>query len=139
MNYLSEDDRDSNYKTGLILSSIFFLSKTVESLSQRQWYFGAQRIGIRIRAALMVLIFKKSLSIKYGTMSNGKIINLINVDVEKIGEFFWHIHGIWLLPVQVLLALIILYINLGFAPSMAALISTILVMVSNTPLANRQK
>ncbi|KVI05727.1 AAA+ ATPase domain-containing protein [Cynara cardunculus var. scolymus] len=139
VNYLSEDDRDSNYKTGLILSSIFFLSKTVESLSQRQWYFGAQRIGIRIRAALMVLIYKKSLSIKYGTMSNGKVVNLINVDVEKIGEFFWHIHGIWLLPVQVLLALVILYMNLGFAPSMAAFISTVLVMVSNTPLANRQK
>lgn len=98
----------------------------MESLSQRQWYFGAQRIGIRIRTALMVLIFKKSLSIKYGTMSNGKIINLINVDVEKIGEFLWHIHGIWLLPVQVLLALIILYINLGFAPSMAALIKRII-------------
>lgn len=139
VNYLSEDGNDSSYKRGLILSSVFFLSKTVESLSQRQWYFGAQRIGIRIRAALMVLIYKKSLSIKYGTTSNGKIVNLINVDVEKIGEFFLHIHGIWLLPLQVLLALIILYMNLGFAPSMAALISTVLVMVSNTPLANRQK
>ncbi|KAF5778223.1 putative ABC-type xenobiotic transporter [Helianthus annuus] len=139
VNYLSEDSSDSNYKKGLILSFIFFLAKTVESLSQRQWYFGAQRIGIRIRAALMVLIYKKSLSIKYGTTSNGKIINLINVDVEKISEFFWHIHGIWLLPVQVLLALIILYTNLGFFPSMAALVSTVLVIISNTPLANMQK
>ncbi|KAL4573872.1 hypothetical protein LXL04_020693 [Taraxacum kok-saghyz] len=139
VNYLSEDNNDSSYRKGLILSCIFFMAKTVESLSQRQWYFGAQRIGIRIRAALIVLIYKKSLSIKYGTTSNGKIVNLINVDVEKIGEFFWHIHGIWLLPVQVLLALIILYVNLGFAPSMAALISTILVMIINTPLANMQK
>nr|XP_043627774.1 putative ABC transporter C family member 15 [Erigeron canadensis] len=139
VNYLSEDGSDLNYRKGLILSCIFFLAKTVESLSQRQWYFGAQRIGIRIRAALMVLVFKKSLSIKYGTTSSGKIINLINVDVEKVGEFFWHIHGIWLLPVQVLLALIILYINLGFLPSMAALISTVLVIISNTPLANMQK
>lgn len=139
VNYLSEDVDDSTYKKGLILSCIFFLAKTVESLSQRQWYFGAQRIGIRIRAALIVLIYKKSLSIKYGTTSNGKIVNLINVDVEKVGEFFWHIHGIWLLPFQVLLALIILYTNLGFAPSMAALISTVLVIISNTPLANMQK
>ncbi|KAK9060184.1 hypothetical protein SSX86_020888 [Deinandra increscens subsp. villosa] len=139
VNYLSEDSGDSGYKKGLILSFIFFLAKTVESLSQRQWYFGAQRIGIRIRAALMVLIYKKSLSIKYGNTSNGKIINLINVDVEKISDFFWHIHGIWLLPVQVLLALIILYTNLGFFPSMAALVSTVLVIISNTPLANMQK
>lgn len=139
VNYLSEEGSNSSYKKGLILSCIFFLAKTMESLSQRQWYFGAQRIGIRIRAALMVLIYKKSLSIKYGTTSNGRIINLINVDVEKIGEFFWHIHGIWLLPVQVVLALIILYMNLGFAPSMAALVSTVLVIISNTPLAHMQK
>ncbi|XP_071714451.1 putative ABC transporter C family member 15, partial [Rutidosis leptorrhynchoides] len=139
VNYLSEDSNDLNYRKGLILSCIFFLAKTVESLSQRQWYFGAQRIGIRIRAALMVLTYKKLLSIKYGTTSNGKIVNLINVDVEKVGEFFWYIHGIWLLPVQVLLALIILYMNLGFAPSMAAFVSTVLVIISNTPLANMQK
>ncbi|XP_023761109.1 putative ABC transporter C family member 15 [Lactuca sativa] len=139
VNYLSEDDNDSSYQKGIILSCIFFLAKTIESLSQRQWYFGAQRIGIRIRAALIVLIYKKSLSVKYGTTSNGNIVNLINMDVEKIGEFFWHIHGIWLLPIQVLLALIILYMNLGFAPSMAALISTILVMIINVPLANMQK
>ncbi|KAI3816745.1 hypothetical protein L1987_16449 [Smallanthus sonchifolius] len=139
VDYLSEDSSDSSYKKGLILSCVFFLAKTVESLSQRQWYFGAQRIGIRIRAALMVMIYKKSLSIKYGTTSNGKIINMINVDVEKISEFFWHIHGIWLLPVQVLLALIILYTNLGFFPSLAALVSTVLVIIINTPLAKMQK
>lgn len=72
-------------------------------------------------------------------MSNGKVINFITVDIERIGDFFWHIHGIWLLPFQVLLALVILYRNLGLAPSFAALLATILVMVSNTPLGNRQK
>lgn len=111
----------------------------MESLSQRQWYFGAQRIGIRVRAALTVLIYKKSLSIKFLGPSSGIIINMINVDVERIGDFCLYIHGIWLLPVQVFLALVILYRNLGAAPTIAALFSTILVMVSNTPLANKQE
>ncbi|CAK9137376.1 unnamed protein product [Ilex paraguariensis] len=39
----------------------------------------------------------------------------------------------------VILALTILYRNLGFAPSIAALSATIFVMVSNTPLANMQE
>ncbi|WCJ38679.1 ABC transporter C family member 3 [Euphorbia peplus] len=134
--FLSEKHDDSSYLYGLILASIFFFSKTVESLTQRQWYFGAQRIGIRVRAALIVMIYKKSL---YSGPSNGKITNMINVDVERIGDFCWNIHGVWLLPLQVFLALIILYINLGAAPSLAALSSTILVMVSNTPLANKQE
>ncbi|RAL53348.1 hypothetical protein DM860_007020 [Cuscuta australis] len=111
----------------------------MESLSQRQWYFGAHRIGIRIRAALMALTYKKSLLIKHDIKSNGKVINFLNVDVERIGDFFWHIHGIWLLPVQVIFALVILYLNLGAAPSIAALFTTVIVMVSNTPLASMQE
>ncbi|XP_021899667.1 putative ABC transporter C family member 15 [Carica papaya] len=139
VNFLSKKGDHSSYLHGLILAFIFLLAKTVESLTQRQWYFGAQRIGIRVRAAFTVLIYKKSLSIKFAGPSNGKIINLINVDAERIGDFCSYIHGIWLLPVQVILALLILYRNLGAAPSLAALFSTVLVMVSNTPLANMQE
>ncbi|KAB1207771.1 ABC transporter C family member 3 [Morella rubra] len=139
VNFLLGKDDDSSNLYGLILAFFFFLAKIMESLTQRQWYFGAQRIGIRVRAALMVLIYKKSLSIQYGGLSNGKIINLINVDAERVGDFCWYIHGIWLLPVQVILALLILYRNLGAAPSLAALFATVLVMICNTPLANIQE
>lgn len=139
VNFLTSEHDSSSYQYGLVLAFIFFFSKTVESLTQRLWYFGAQRIGIRVRAALTVLIYKKSLSTKFVGPSNGKIINLISVDAERIGDFCWFIHGVWLLPVQVFLALVILYRNLGAAPSIAAVFATILVMVSNTPLANRQE
>ena len=139
MNFLLGKEDDSGTHYGLILALIFFFAKTVESLTQRQWYFGAQRIGIQLRAALMVLIYKKSISTKYIGLSNGKIINLIDVDAERIGDFCWHIHGVWLLPVQVILALIILYRNLGAAPSFAALFATLLVMLCNTPLVKMQK
>ncbi|XP_075660090.1 putative ABC transporter C family member 15 [Castanea sativa] len=139
VNFLLVKEDNSSTHYGLILAFIFFFAKTVESLTQRQWYFGAQRIGIQLKAALMVLIYKKSLFTKYVVLSNGKIINLINVDAERIGDFCWYIHGVWLLPVQVILALIILYRNLGAAPSIAALFATVLVMVCNTPLANMQE
>ncbi|XXG45091.1 hypothetical protein AAC387_Pa02g0264 [Persea americana] len=139
VNFLSRKDDNSSHNYGYILSFFFFFAKTVESLSQRQWYFGAHRIGVRVRAAIMVAIYQKSLWSKYSDMTNGKIINMLNVDVERIGDFCWYIHGIWLLPIQVSLALIILHRNLGGAASVAALLATILVMVINTPLANMQE
>ncbi|XP_043705889.1 ABC transporter C family member 3-like [Telopea speciosissima] len=139
VNFLSQKCDDSGHGYGLCLALIFFFAKTVESLLQRQWYFGANRIGIQVRAALVVLIYRKSLLIKRVGQSNGKVVNLINVDAERIGDFFWYIHGIWLLPVQVFLALVILYRNLGMVPAIAGLLTTILVMVSNTPLANLQE
>ncbi|RYR31821.1 hypothetical protein Ahy_B01g056746 [Arachis hypogaea] len=139
VNFLVDDNSNSSIQCSLILAFIFFLSKTLESLSQRQWYFGAQRIGIRVRTALMTLIYSKSLMIKCAGPTHGKIINLVNVDVERIGDFCLNIHGVWLLPVQIILGLVILYINLGFLPSISALAVIILVIVCNTPLANMQE
>ncbi|EXB82409.1 ABC transporter C family member 3 [Morus notabilis] len=139
VNYLLEKRDNSSIRDGLVLAFIFFFAKTCESLTQRLWYFGAHRIGVRVRAALTVHIYNKSISLKYSGPSNGKIINLINVDVERIGDCCWYIHGVWLLPFQVFLALIILYRNLGAAPSAAALLATVMVMICNTPLANMQE
>ncbi|KAL9225575.1 hypothetical protein vseg_001480 [Gypsophila vaccaria] len=139
VDYLSnKEDNAEHYNHGLILSSVFFLAKCVESVSQRQWSFGASRIGVRVRAAVVSLVYKKSLSLKVG-QGNGAVISLIDVDTERLGDFFTHVHGVWLFPLQVCLALVILYHNLGAAPASAAFLSTILVMVSNLPLANRQK
>ncbi|RWW61408.1 hypothetical protein BHE74_00031528 [Ensete ventricosum] len=134
-----EDSSDGPYY-GYTLAALFFLAKTVESLTQRQWYFGARQIGVRVRAALMAAVYNRSLAIKHaGAACTGKMVNFLDVDVEKTGDFFWYIHGVWLLPVQVSLALLILYRNLGAAASVSALAATILVMVSNTPLASRQQ
>ncbi|XP_021854515.1 putative ABC transporter C family member 15 [Spinacia oleracea] len=141
VDYLSTKSDNTNYHEGLTLPVIFFIGKCIESISQRQWYFGASCIGIRVRAATIALVYKRSLNIKIFAVGqgNGKIINLINVDAERIGDFFLYIHRIWLLPLQVSLALVILYINLGAAPAIAALSSTIFVMICNTPLASKQE
>ncbi|CAN6450107.1 unnamed protein product [Victoria cruziana] len=124
---------------GYLLALCLFFSKVIESFSQRHWYFGAQKIGIRVRAGLMVLIYRRALGMKCRCKSVGEMVNLMSVDVEKIGDFAWYFHGLWLLPIQISLALIILYINLGVAPSLAALLATIVIMVGNTPLANLQE
>jgi ABC-type multidrug transport system fused ATPase/permease subunit len=136
---LSDKKTDKGHGRGYILAFLFFASKTVESLSQRQWYFGARRIGFQVRAALMVSIYKKSLLIKNSSTVAGKVVNFLDVDVEKVGEFFWYIHGIWLLPLQIFLALAILYRCLGAMASLSAVLVTVLVMISNTPLANSQQ
>ncbi|MQL77246.1 hypothetical protein Taro_009652 [Colocasia esculenta] len=137
--FLSGKRSHSSSNFGYTLAFLLFFSKTVESLCQRQWYFGARRIGIRVRAALMVSIYNKSLSVKYSSAGVGKTINLLDVDVERIGDFCWYFHSVWLLPIQIFLALLILYRNLGAAASFAAFLATMLVMVSNIPLAGMQE
>ncbi|KAL2941545.1 ABC transporter C family member 3 [Bienertia sinuspersici] len=141
VNYLSTKTDDTSYCDGLTLPVVFFFAKCIESISQRPMVFWCLAYWNSCRAATIALAYKKSLNIKLFAVgqSNGKTINLINVDAERLGDFFLYIHRIWLLPLQVCLALVILYVNLGAAPAIAALSSTILVMVCNTPLASRQE
>ncbi|RVW50167.1 ABC transporter C family member 3 [Vitis vinifera] len=62
-----------------------------------------------------------------------EIINFMSVDAERIGGFSWYMHDPWILIMQVALALLILYRNLGLA-SVAAFFETVIVMLTNVPL-----
>ncbi|KAL0855188.1 hypothetical protein Bca101_060340 [Brassica carinata] len=126
---------------GYVLVITFFLAKLVECLSQRHWFFRAQKAGFRMRSSLVAMIYEKSLTLschsKQGRTS-GEIINVMAVDTVRIGNFSWHMHDPWMVLLQVGLALWILYRNLGLA-SIAALIATILVMLVNFPFGRMQE
>ena len=134
---LTSKDDDSSLH-GFVLASVIFVAKTAESLSQRHWYFGAHQIGIKIRADILALLHKKLLRVKSDGERNGKIINYVNTDTEKVVEFIQRFQEVWLLPVQVMLSLFILIKHLGWIPSILAVLSTVLIMASNTPLSNLQ-
>ncbi|KAL2336782.1 hypothetical protein Fmac_011228 [Flemingia macrophylla] len=126
---------------GYVLVSAFFFAKVVECLTHRHWFFRLQQIGIRSRAVLVTLIYNKALTLscrsKQGHTS-GEIINLMTVDAERVGDFSWYLHDLWLVALEVALALLILYKNLGLA-SIAALVATIIVMLANAPLGTLQE
>ncbi|KAK4398609.1 ABC transporter C family member 3, partial [Sesamum angolense] len=97
--------------------------------------------GYRARAALVAKIYNKGLTLscqsKQG-QTTGEIINYMSVDAERIGDFGWYMHDPWMVVLQVVLALAILYRNLGLA-SVAALFASVLVMLANVPLGSLQE
>ncbi|KAL5700039.1 Canalicular multispecific organic anion transporter 2 [Ranunculus cassubicifolius] len=126
---------------GYILVSAFLFAKIVESFSQRHWFFRLQQVGIRVRATLIAMVYKKGQTLSTQSKqdhTSGEIINIMAVDAERIGDFSWFIHDMWMVPVQVILALLILYKNLGLA-SIAALVATVLVMLANIPFGKLQE
>ncbi|KAH7860034.1 hypothetical protein Vadar_008409 [Vaccinium darrowii] len=112
---------------GYVLVSTFFVAKLIECLAQRHWAFGVQQAGIRARGVLVATIYNEGLSILCQSKqdkTSGEIINFMSVDAQRIGDFVWYMHDVWLVIVQVGLALVILYKNLGLA-SIAALVVTV--------------
>ncbi|KAI3830552.1 hypothetical protein MKW98_030715 [Papaver atlanticum] len=126
---------------GYVLVSVFFLAKLVECLAQRHWFFMQQQAGVRVKAALVGAIYSKGLTLSSQSRqchSSGEIINFMTVDAERIGDFSRCMHDLWMVPIQVGLALIILYKNLGLA-SVAAFVATVIVMLANVPLGAMQE
>ncbi|KAE9611183.1 hypothetical protein Lal_00012069 [Lupinus albus] len=128
-------------KSGYLLSIAFLCGKMVETIAQRQWNFGARQLGLRLRGALITHIYKKGLNLSSRSRqshSGGEIMNLMSVDVQRVTDFVWHVNVIWMLPVQISLAVFILHTNLGLG-SFAALAATLAVMTLNIPLTKIQK
>ncbi|KAI7739639.1 hypothetical protein M8C21_020491, partial [Ambrosia artemisiifolia] len=123
---------------GFVLVVVFLVSKIIECFSHRHWCFKLQQVGIKARSAIVAIIYQKGLTTfrksKQGN-SSGEIITFMAVDAERIGDYAWYMHDFWLVFVQVGVALVLLYKNLGLA-FIASLITTILVLLANLPLGN---
>ncbi|WCJ38230.1 ABC transporter C family member 5 [Euphorbia peplus] len=126
---------------GYILAGIFFSAKLVETLTTRQWYLGVDILGMHVRSALTAMVFRKGLrlsSLSKQSHTSGEIVNYMAVDVQRVGDYSWYLHDIWMLPLQIILALAILYKNVGIA-SVATLIATIFSIIVTIPLAKVQE
>ncbi|KAK6143026.1 hypothetical protein DH2020_023374 [Rehmannia glutinosa] len=128
-------------ESGYLLALGFLGAKLVETITQSQWTFGAFQLGLRLRAALISQIYKKGLilsSQSRQSRTSGEIINCMSVDVQRITDIIWYLNTIWMLPVQISLAIYILHMNLGMG-ALVALAATLTVMAFNIPLTRIQK
>ncbi|KAM7521760.1 hypothetical protein LguiA_011662 [Lonicera macranthoides] len=126
---------------GYILAGILFAAKLVETLTTRQWYLGVDILGMHVRSALTAMVYRKGLRLSSSAKqshTSGEIVNYMAVDVQRVGDYSWYLHDIWMLPMQIILALLILYKNVGIA-SVATLIATIISIVVTIPLARLQE
>ncbi|KAH8492054.1 hypothetical protein H0E87_021590 [Populus deltoides] len=125
---------------GYVLALTLFLSKNLESLSQRQWYFRSRLIGLKVRSLLTAAIYKKQLRLSnLGRLmhSGGEIMNYVTVDAYRIGEFPFWFHQTWTTSLQICVSLLILYRAMGLA-TFAALVVIIITVLCNTPIAKLQ-
>ncbi|KAI0500454.1 hypothetical protein KFK09_018666 [Dendrobium nobile] len=126
---------------GYVLASVFFVAKLLETVTTRQWYLGVDILGMHVRSALTALVYRKGLRLSSTARQShtiGEIVNYMAVDVQRVGDYSWYLHDIWMLPLQIVLALAILYKNVGIA-SVATLVATIVSIAITIPLAKMQE
>jgi ATP-binding cassette subfamily C (CFTR/MRP) protein 1 len=134
-------ERQYGLRRGYILAVAFLSAKVVETIAQRQWIFGARQLGMRLRAALISHIYQKGLRLSCSSRqkhTSGEIINYMSVDIQRITDVVWYTNYIWMLPIQLSLAVYVLHQNLGIG-AWAGLAATLVIMACNIPLTRMQK
>uniref|UniRef100_M8AHX3 ABC transporter C family member 13 n=1 Tax=Aegilops tauschii TaxID=37682 RepID=M8AHX3_AEGTA len=137
VSYSDRQERERDLGTGAALVAGLLGMKLVESLSQRHWFFGSRRLGMRMRSALMAAVFEKQLRLSSegrGRHSSGEIANYIAVDAYRLGEFPYWLHLAWSMLVQLVLAIALLFWIVG-AGALPALAPMAICGVLNVPFA----
>nr|DAD47554.1 TPA_asm: hypothetical protein HUJ06_017491 [Nelumbo nucifera] len=128
--------------SGYLLALAFLSSKVIETVAQRQWIFGAYQLGLRLRVALISQIYKKGLYLSSESRqshASGEIINYMSVDLQRIVDVMYLMNIIWMLPIQISLAIYILSNNLGLLGSLAALAAMVIILAINIPNTKIQR
>lgn len=80
--YVRKQSKDST--DGHLYAMGFFLSSVVASIAIHQLYSRSGRLGIQVKSALMVQIFKKSLVLARIKGGAGDVVNLVSNDCQKV-------------------------------------------------------
>ncbi|VDL90547.1 unnamed protein product [Schistocephalus solidus] len=107
----------------LLTMALLFLTLCAAALKHAYWWHGACA-GIRLRLAMSGLIFDKLLTLNQkamATASLGNIITLISMDVQKLEAAFLFLTAVWIVPVQALVVLWLMYNEGGYVTVLGVL------------------
>ena len=103
---------------------LLFIVSILRSLADGQVYFLGRRIGIRVRAVIIALVYEKSLkrvavcapqSTTQNDSGSGKMTNLMSVDAAKILEVCCYFIYIWSTPLQTIIFVAFLVYVAGYS------------------------
>uniref|UniRef100_A0A673GYT1 ABC-type glutathione-S-conjugate transporter n=1 Tax=Sinocyclocheilus rhinocerous TaxID=307959 RepID=A0A673GYT1_9TELE len=122
-------DEDAPLWKGYLFAFLMFLLSCLQSLFNHQYMYACFTVGMRVKTAVMGLVYRKSLVINSAarrTCTVGEIVNLVSADTQKLMDFVVYFNAVWVAPIEIALCLFFLWQRLG--PSALAGIATVILI-----------
>lgn len=127
---------------GYIYGFSIFVGVSLGVLCEAQYFQNVVRVGFRIRSILVAAVFRKSLRLTNEARKNvasGKITNMITTDANALQQVCNQLHGLWSAPFRIVLAMILLYQQLGVASLVGSLLLILMFPVQTMIVSNMRR
>lgn len=127
---------------GYIYAFAIFVGVVFGVLCEAQYFQNVMRVGYRLRSTLVAAIFRKSLRLTHESrkgFASGKITNLMTTDAEALQQICQSLHTLWSAPFRIVVALVLLYQQLGVASLIGALLLLLLFPIQTFIITTMQK
>ena len=131
--FLLLEQPQSSWPIAYLYIFLLFLCSVLPPFCFQQSVFRVNRVGLRIRNALTIVIYKYLLASRttaFNTMNSAKVINLVAIDAGKFSDSTIYIHYLWEGPLEAIFGFLILCSIIGFLPTL----SGYLIFISLVPL-----
>ncbi|XP_062832445.1 ATP-binding cassette sub-family C member 2 [Anolis carolinensis] len=115
---------------GYFYALLMFVAALMQSICLQQYFQLCFKLGMSVRTALMAAIYKKALTVSNATRKEstiGETVNLMSADAQRFMDFTNFVHQLWSAPVQIVLSILFLWLELG--PSVFAGVGVMLLLI----------
>ncbi|VAH51980.1 unnamed protein product [Triticum turgidum subsp. durum] len=127
---------------GYIYAFSIFAGVSLGVLAEAQYFQNVMRTGFRLRSTLIAAVFRKSLRLTNDSrkkFASGRITNLISTDAESLQQVCQQLHSLWSAPFRIVIAMVLLYAQLGPAALLGALMLALLIPIQTVIIGKMQK
>lgn len=127
---------------GYIYAFSIFVGVVFGVLFEAQYFQNVMRVGFRVRSTLVAAVFRKSLKLTHEgrrQFASGKITNLMTTDAEALQQICQSLHTLWSAPFRIIVAMVLLYQQLGVASLLGALMLVLLFPIQTVVISRMQK
>jgi ABC-type multidrug transport system fused ATPase/permease subunit len=104
-----------DYFVGHMYAMSLFISALLSSVFIHQLYGECARIGIKVKAAVSVLIYRKSLRLSRVRGGAGEVINILSTDLTRVNDLVANFHFLWSAFVESALIIILSFLTIGIS------------------------
>ncbi|KAJ3130188.1 Canalicular multispecific organic anion transporter 2 [Nowakowskiella sp. JEL0407] len=120
--------KPQTYEGHLIALGLLF-SSAFAAICFHQLMSHSIQTGVQMRAALMVLIYRKSLKLSYIKGGVGDIVNLISNECNRIAEACVNWHFMWSAAVECIIIVVLVTFDIGLLSAIPSIVLVIFIIL----------